>query len=484
MNRIFHLPVQRNAQQARKALAQLDWPNGLAVSPDNLECHSAWLPFEPTTGTSLLDRKKRPRLSRIVLSSKLASAKNVQTGPPQHLRGKTINRDVLFAPFYQFRDPVYNENWAVVDAFEGNVACGDLKAKGRSAKARLAVLVVLALFTFFLGTAYVYLGLSTAFGLIGPLLMLTTGLSRIAVIVLLLVLFYWVFRWMNGNREALFTMLQEPIARVESGHIALPLDRLWLALLRWAGKLALVLVPVNTLALLMSASGLEIIPGMLRLLQLALALVFGILALRLGRGDWLPLGAFTRGPEDFNLPVGPAADLVKVVLDVSLLAMYGLVVGHVLDLFDFGGMLSEVVHAHLGSLAGIGVRAGALAGVILSGVDRRDRLLIAVAMSGELLVEFLMPPRMGILILFGIVAIATRTCKRSAPGSASHTPAGYWEALQSGWAYCFGALIGGLAGGIVGLALMGGGGMVLGEALGDRVIAAAALMRHQASDEP
>ena len=107
---------------------------------------------------------------------------------------------------------------------------------------RLALLVLLALFTFFLGTSCVHMLLASVFGVLGPLLRLTTGLTQIVAAGLLLVLFYWLFRWMSRHRKSLFTILQEPIARVESGHITFPLDRSWFALLRTAGNITLFLV--------------------------------------------------------------------------------------------------------------------------------------------------------------------------------------------------------------------------------------------------
>jgi hypothetical protein len=40
----------------------------------------------------------------------------------------------------------------------------------------------------------------------GPLLLLTQGIRRLIVAILLLILFFYLFRWMMGQRQALFGM--------------------------------------------------------------------------------------------------------------------------------------------------------------------------------------------------------------------------------------------------------------------------------------
>ncbi|MGA1871420.1 MAG: hypothetical protein ACMUJM_23060 [bacterium] len=50
------------------------------------------------------------------------------------------------------------------------------------------------------------------------------------------------------------------------------------------------------------------------------------------------------------MPKGAAADTVKALLDVTLLAIYGMFVGHVINLFGYGRTIGELFNIDLGLL--------------------------------------------------------------------------------------------------------------------------------------
>jgi len=159
MTNISHLPFAIEPRCARQTLAQLDWPGGTTASVDSLLFHRRWLPFHRLTGANLLDETRYKKLSRTVIPEKLLSTGSASTGPPagKYLRSGSSDGDVLFVPCYLFREPADIDSWAVIEGVSGTAAGGRLTADRRAAAARLCLLVLLALFTFFLATAYVHI---------------------------------------------------------------------------------------------------------------------------------------------------------------------------------------------------------------------------------------------------------------------------------------------------------------------------------------
>jgi hypothetical protein len=281
---------------------------------------------------------------------------------------------------------------------------------------------------------------------------------------------------MMGQRQGLFAMLKEPVVRVDSGWIILPLDESWLRLLKAAGNVSLILIPLIALSFFLPMPGSGPAPILLRLLQLILALAFGITARRLSQGLWLPpsVSAETaRKPE--MRTAGVSANMVHVLFDVALFAMFGMIVGHVFDLFDLGGLLRQRLEFDPGLFAGIGVRCGAIAGLLISDVSRDKRMVLAAGIAAETGCGFLLNSWIGIPVLLAMVAAASWATDPS-PRATESTETRIWRAMCTAWAFVFGATIGGMAGSVVGLVFMGSAGMVVGEMLGDTVIATAALM--------
>jgi len=311
----------------------------------------------------------------------------------------------------------------------------------------------------------------------------------LGVAAMLLVLLWMLLRWMMKKRDNLLTGLREPIHRLETGVVHLPLDRSWLPVVKAAGRVTLILVPLIVVSLLSQltiskvAAGTELdVPSMLlRVVELAVALAFGVAAAWLSRGNWLPSPSPSGNTEASVRPASAAADMVKVLLDVALLALFGMVVGHVLDLFGMGDVFRRRFQMDPGLLAGIGVRVGAVVGVIASGVPWYDRTTLVVGLSVELICDLVLGPWVGIPTLLILVAVVSRMNIGSRPSDVrSATPC--WDALRTAWIFVFGATIGGIAGSVIGLVFLGPAGMVVGELLGDSVIATAALLFRRPPD--
>lgn len=481
-----HLPFAVDPLRARQELAQLDWPGAVAASVDALPVRLRWLPFHPVTGTNLLDKHRYAKLSRTVIPPELLSTGSASPGPPdgKSLPPGSLDGEALFIPCYLFQGPSDAGSWAVIEGVGGSAVGGRLAADRATTAIRLGLLVLLALFTFFLATAYANIILATVFSMAGPLLILAGGFMRFGVAALLLALLYMLLRWMMEQRDRLLAGLNEPIQRLETGQVRLPLDRNWLKVIKGAGKVGLILVPLIVFSLLLQlAAGpaLGMTTILLRVVQLAAALAFGTAAMRLSRGEWLPSPASAGSADAPVRPSGAAADMVKVLLHVSMLAMFGLIVGYVLDLWGMGDLLRRRFHMDPGLLAGIGARAGAIIGVIASGSSRQDRITLAVGLSAELICDLLLGPWVGIPVLLILVAAASWINIGSGPrGRRSATP--FWDAFRTAWIFVFWATIGGIAGSIVGLVFMGPAGRVVGEMLGGSVLATAALLIWRPSD--
>lgn len=512
MTNISHIPFAIKSQHARQTLTKLDWPGGVTSAADFLPLKRGWLPFNRTTGTNMLDRTKYPKLSRAVIPAKLLSTWSPSAGPPagKYLRPGSSHGDALFVPCYLFQEPANPHSWAVVEGISGTAVGGRLIADRRAAATRLCCLVLLALFTFFLATAYAHMLLSNVFVLAGPWLMLLLGVIqgaipgviqgaiqgvlqgtlqgvvRLGVGALLLAFLWMLMRWMMKRRDNLLSRLREPIHRFETGIVHLPLDRSWLPLVGAAGKVVLILVPLTIVSLLLplllseAAVGPELTEPstLLWIVHLATVLAFGVAAARLNREGRLPSPSPADNTDASVRPAGTAADMVKVLLDVALLAMFGLIVGHVLDFSWLGDVFRRHLQMDPGLLSGIGVRVGAVVGVIASGVSWRDRTALVAGLSTELICDVVLGPWSAIpvpLIVLIVVAAASRMSIESGTLD-KDGPTPVWDALSTAWLFVLAAAIGGIAGSVIGLAFLGPADMVVGEMLGNSVVATTALL--------
>jgi hypothetical protein len=500
MTNISHIPFAIEPERAGQTLSKLDWPGGVTTAADFLPLKRGWLPFNRKTGTNMLDRTKHPKLSRAVIPAKLISTGSPSAGPPvgKYLRPGSSHGAALFVPCYLFQEPANRHSWAVIEGISGTAVGGRLTADRRAAATRLCCLVLLALFTFFLATAYAHILLSNVFVLAGPCLMLLLGVIQgaiqgaipgvvwLCVGALLLALLWMLVRWMMKRRDNLLSRLREPIHRFETGIVHLPLDRSWLPLVGAAGKVALILVPLTIVSLLLPLVLSQVAVGpelnapstLLWIVHLATVLAFGVAAARLSREGRLPSPSPADNTDASVRPAGTAADMVKVLLDVALLAMFGLIVGHVLDLSGMGDVFRRRLQMDPGLLSGIGVRVGAVVGVIASGVSWRDRTALVAGLSTELICDVVLGPWAGIpalLIVLIVVAAASRMSVESGTLD-EYWPTPVWDALSTAWLFLLAATIGGIAGSVIGLVFLGPAGMVVGKMLGNSVIATTALL--------
>jgi hypothetical protein len=219
------------------------------------------------------------------------------------------------------------------------------------------------------------------------------------------------------------------------------------------------------------------IPAMsIRVLQLFAALAFGKAALRLSRGEGLPQ-TIGFAPLPSPRPKGPAADMIKVVLSVSLLAMSGMILGHILDLWGAADFLNHQYELDTGMLAGIGARVGAIIGVISSKVSWKERYTVVVGLSAELLFfDWFLDPWIGLPLLLILVAITALWSSQKADANTGEKKTSTWQALRTAWIFVFYGILGGVAGQIIGLVFLGPAGMVVGELLGGSILATTALL--------
>jgi hypothetical protein len=309
---------------------------------------------------------------------------------------------------------------------------------------------------------------------------------RLGVGALLLALLWMLVRWMMKRRDNLLSRLREPIHRFETGIVHLPLDRSWLPLVGAAGKVVLILVPLTIVSLLLPLVLSQVTVGpelnapstLLWIVHLATVLAFGVAAARLSREGRLPSPSPADKTDASVRPAGTAADMVKVLLNLALLAMFGLIVGHVLDLSGMGDVFRRRLQMDHGLLSGIGVRVGAVVGVIASGVSWRDRTALVAGLSTELICDVVLGPRAGIpalLIVLIVVAAASRMSVESGTLD-EYWPNPLWDALSTAWLFVLAATIGRIAGSVIGLVFLGPADMVVGEMLGNSVIATTALL--------
>lgn len=470
-------------EEARRALARLDWPGSLAVDPDALSCARRWVPVHRSTGRSLLPPDDP--LVDLALPVPLLVEGGTSAGPPPEATPDPIpsaphgeDGDVLHAPFYVFTEPGRSgERGAVVDGNTGVPVAGRLTAATGPTVARLGVLLLLALFGFFVATAYAHLLLATLMGTMVPALAFVATPLRVLVVTLLLVLLGILFRWMRRRRGRLLDGLAEATRRLDTGVVSLPLDLRWRRLVSGAGILCAILVPLIGLSwLAFAAASMMGVPGLapswvlLRLLQAVAAFGFWRLARRVARPRRLeapaPTTSLVRNPDP-----GRASRMVRVLFDVALLALFGAMVGHLADLLDVGGMIRERGLPELTLLAGIGARLGAIAGLAASEVTWRHRSTAVVALTAELCADLFLDTWTGLALLVVVVTVAAGRVAARRMGTVAAAVAG----LRTAWILTLGLALASLLGGAVGLVFLGPAGMVVGEMLGDAVVAVAIL---------
>ncbi|CAB5159940.1 hypothetical protein D3OALGB2SA_5356 [Olavius algarvensis associated proteobacterium Delta 3] len=478
MNGVAHFQVRTTARQAQRSLAQLLMWNRSATDIDRFESSCLWVPFHPVTYkrlTALPAARLQPS-PPLTLSMETDVIGNAQEGFPEgQYLDPPAKEDAIFVPFYWFSEPGSGRDAVWVNAVTGRIAGGKLEADSRFAVVRLLGLVMIVLFTMMLTAVYGNTMIETIFSLAGPPLISTTAqrLAGVVAVALYCGIAFGLYRCVLRLRKWFWGMLYEPIIRIQTGFIQLPLDRRWLTLLKILG------ISMAVLAVLLGLS--LIVPGpggpfsmLLRIIQLALAVALVYTALRYTHGKTMRPVARRGTSAVTDLPDGDLPEMVRVVINVSLFTFYGLLLGTMLeiDLPYLDTLRRFLIQVEPGSLVGLGARVGAIFGILTSGIPRRESITLTGAIFIEMISDLFIAPWMGVpLVLSGVAFLGWITNRDDNPPAIRLR-----KAIYNAWAFCLGAAIGSLGGQIFGFVFMGPAGMVVGEIIGDHILATTAFM--------
>ncbi len=475
---VAHLRARLTEADARRLAATLDWPGASASPVARMTSELVWVPFERTCRRALVDRGRRPRHASLALVRQPRPREIVSTPPPDD-QGRVLDPCeaglTVFAPFWILTAADGTRGWVAVEAHAGGVVAGDLAADRSAARWRLAVLMALSLVGTFIGGGVLY---TLIHMLVFDLLRLR-GPWAMGVPMAAIVLLVW-------RLEVLLRPgLREPIDRLASGRIRLPLDRSWLGLLRIFGLVFVSLGVVEVVGLFqMTGLSLNVVSvnddpvvvvgfGLARLVLIYL-IVRG--ALVTSRGKWLPAGP-PRAPGArlaSPAPRGRVAALAGICLQVTILSMAGMLVGALAWAVGLGwfvgaseaicmtrgAQVGALVALHVGEHLPWGARGALSVGLVAEGVGHT-----------------FLPSWLGvglILILVGLSELPAALRRRQ--GSAIDA---LWDAGRAAWALALGAVAGRLVGhlgGLVVFAFFGVGGLVAGQVLGTLLGAAAGYM--------
>ena len=479
MNGVTHFQIRTTARQAQRSLAQLLMWNRSATDINRFESSCLWVPFHPVSYkrlTALPAARLQPSPPP-TLSPETDVIGNAQKGYPDGLYlDPPTTEDAIFVPFYLFSEPGSVRDAVWVNAVTGRIAGGKLEADSGFEVVRLLGLVMIALFTIMLTAVYVNTMIETIFSVAGPPLISTTAqrLAGVVAVVLYCGIAYGLYRCMLHLRRWLWGMLYEPIIRIQTGFIELPPDGRWLTLLKILGiSMAVLAVPLG-LSLLMPVPGIGPFSMLLRIIQLVLAVALVYTVLRYTHGKTMHPVARRGTSAVTDLPDGDLPEMVRVVTNVSLFAFYGLLLGIMLeiDLPYLDPLRRFLIQIEPGPLVGLGTRVGAIFGILTSGLPRRESITLAGAIFIEMTSDLFIAPWIGVpLLLAGVAFLGWITNHAGDPPAIRLR-----KAIYNAWAFCLGAAIGSLGGQIFGFVFMGPAGMVVGELLGDHVLATMAFM--------
>jgi len=477
-----------SASEAAKRLGSLDWPDSLAIVPEELNAEMVWVPLDRRIGRLMLSPSVEPRLAQLKLPRGVPIAR-FPARPPAGERAvaAAIAGDIRYAPYWILSGSAVGDKsddapWVAVDAFDGQLVAGWLPACRKAAQVRLLFLTLLLLLSIVLGVAVTSVVLARPLSFLrGSIVIGSPSLALYASGAALLVFGYlgWKLRhaigpalnMVLGRGSGLPPVLEEGALRAEEGRIHFPLDRSWLRLLRSTGVLVLV-----------ACVGLLWWMGKTFHAHNALSLLFAVVALTAGvlggvhatvraNGAWLPTSPEASRPA--VTPGGPRAHLVQVVLRMMLLASLCSGLGAIISMTGVGLLLHipqvedrslmMEIGAHIGTVLGValfrttpGARLTLILGALLDGVANMwiggwlATVLVGIAMLGAVL-----------------------PAAREQPGDQRLSK----KVLRLAWAYMFGGVLGRMAGKLVGAVLFGPVGYLLGDVLGDEAGSVIGLMQ-------
>jgi hypothetical protein len=478
MSQVIHLAAEVSSGQAHAVVADLDWPNATQLKPIEMPAELYWLPFDRKNRLSLLDSEKHPQLACLELPLK-TDFSNVNEGPPARDSGCVLepvsHTEVVYVPFWVLKAEQKESDWAAINARDGTLAAGELPASKKPAVLRLAVMLGLGIFTCFLGGGLIFF-ISQQL-LISALKMSLTATG----ITLLFVIGYVTWRM----RSLLPPFFVEPVLRVQTGRIKLPLSRFWLGLIRTCGLVVFLLLmqDIYRLIIILGHVFFEVTGPVkfsytdfiLNLLRIATAYLFVRYALSAAGGKWLPTKQPLEKKQDEQAS-GHIFDLVRICLQISILAIAGTMLGYITKITGLGEWLGWD-RTTLPMFMARGAQVGAFLALHLTRMPVGTRSPLSVGMVAEAIARHSLDPWVGgVLVLTAVFLTAL-------PGAFGRYKGRYidalWNACRLAWGFALGVVVGKVFGRLLGLIafpLFGWAGLVVGELLGALLGATAGYM--------
>jgi len=448
------------------------------LKPIEMPAKLYWLPFDRKSRLSLLDSEKHPQLARLELPFK-TDFENVHEGPPADDSGCVLETDcqtdLVYVPFWVLKAEQQESDWAAVNARDGMLAAGDLPASKMAAGLRLAVMLGLGIFTCFLGGGLIFF-------VSQQLLISALKLSLTATgITLLFVIGYVTWRM----RSLLPPFFVEPILRVQTGRIKLPLSCYWLGLLRTCGLVVFLLLmqDIYRLIIILGHVFFEVTGPVkfsytdfiLNLLRIMTAYFFVRYALSAAGGKWLPIKQPLEKKQDEQAS-GYIFDLVRICLQISILAIAGTMLGYITKITGLGEWLGWD-RTTLPMFMARGAQVGAFLALHLTRMPVGTRSPLSVGMVAEAIARHSLDPWLGGALVLAAVFLT------ALPGAFGKYKGRYidalWNACRLAWGFALGVVIGKVFGRLLGLIafpLFGWAGLVVGELLGALLGATAGYM--------
>lgn len=460
-------------EQARAALA-LDWPDALTSPAALLDGQLTWLPFHNVSARPLFDAATHGlpplRLTRAFICKAAERSGSSRTPAPRIDAPPDQEPIAVYVPFWLFGEDRDRPS-AAVEAIEGMQIVGSLPARRSASLLRLGVLTALALFPVFFATHLLQ-------GAIGFLFQLTRAAQMQEGRVLPLLpwlsipLVAWtLWRLWHFARPA--CALREPLLRAVSGRVSWPVDEGWKNLLRVSGWISLLYALFNLAQLARMVQQ----PGALLPFAVTMVILYswiGLLALKLGKRSILaaPSAAGTA------LPHSPIVDVVQTVVRLSFFAVGGMLAG---QLVVFAGFKGDIP-AYQVKLLVHGVNVGVVLAILSARITWSARLAITVGMVAEAMGELLLGVwgGLGLCLVALPLALLPHLRRQRREGSDRSLAL---SALRRTIVFNLGAVIGRIAGRILGVVLLGGVGLAVGEVVGERLAGTVAFLLGEPDDE-
>ncbi|MCB9652179.1 MAG: hypothetical protein H6730_37095 [Deltaproteobacteria bacterium] len=438
--------------QARMRLERSEWPGMLPLGRD-LHLELAWVPFDQS--------------GRVLSQAPAFQGLQRPTGPagpaPPHLEGSVVPSDRpadLYWPYWTAR--LGPDGYAIVDARDGGVVALDAHVSPAMSRLRLGFFVGMAVYIAWMA-AFLLNQLVLISGFVGRMVFDTSSMVFVAAMVALAAYFS------TRIYQIVHPGLAEPLQRVVHQRIQWGIVAATRRFLERAGFLIFLMTSLGLLlaCLNLLARPVDVLLA-ISLGQAACGYLFFRSARSLARREQVTQDALPPVPDTH-----PTAVAVQIVLWTAVVA--SMVVGLWEALAELGianqwpqligrpdWPQANAVEVHLVVLAGMAVLA------LVRGLDPMSRwVLVAGLGSGHIAEVFFgdlgeagVPLITVAMVAFGLAA------KEKGPGREAAL-----ESLRLTWRFNIAAAVGRLMGRLVGGVLLGTSGIILGEFLGETILA-------------